>query len=275
MIDLNAYFRRIGFAGDAGPDRATLDALHQLHPAAIAFENLDPLLGTAVRLDAAALEDKLVRSARGGYCYEQNLLFMHVLKALGFGVRGLGARVLWGAPGGAVTARAHMLLCVDLDGRRYIADVGFGGATPTAPLCLDSDGEQPTAHEPFRLVRAGDDFVLQAAIGGSTGRSWQSLYRFDLQEQFQVDYEIANWYQCTCPRSYFTANLMAARPIPGARYALRNNELSVHRLDGATERRQLRTPAELRDTLAGTFGLTLGNMVGLDALLTRLTAMAA
>src|SRR5207302_10092612 len=136
-----------------------------------------------------------------------NLLFMHVLKALGFGVRGLGARVLWGVAAGEITARAHMLLCVDLAGRRHIADVGFGGTTPTGPLCLDSGGEQPTAHEPFRLVAAGGEFTLQAKIG----QSWQSLYRFDLQEQFQADYEIVNWYQCTNPNSYFTQNLMAAR----------------------------------------------------------------
>src|SRR5258708_3506077 len=216
MIDLDAYFRRIGFAGKAAPDRATLDAIHRLHPQAIAFENLDPLLGVPVALDAASLESKLVRSGRGGYCYEHNLLLMHVLKALGFGVRGLGARVLWGAAEGAITARAHMLLCVDLEGRRHIADVGFGGTTPTAPLCLEHEGEQHTAHEPFRLVRSGDEFVLQAAIG----QSWHSLYRFDLQEQFQADYEIVSWYQSTNPNSYFTKNLMAARPVPGVRYAL-------------------------------------------------------
>lgn len=271
MIDLDAYFRRIGFTGRAAADRATLEALHRLHPQAIAFENLDPLLSVPVRLDAASLENKLVRSARGGYCYEHNLLLMHVLKALGFGVRGLGARVLWRAAEGAITARAHMLLCVDLEGRRHIADVGFGGTTPTAPLCLDSESEQRTAHEPFRLVRSGDEFVLQAGIG----QSWQSLYRFDLQEQFQIDYEIASWYQCTNPNSYFTANLMAARPVPGARYALRNNEFSVHHLDGRNERRVLRTPAELRHTLSDAFGLTLPDAAGLDALLTRLTAVAA
>jgi N-hydroxyarylamine O-acetyltransferase len=271
MIDLDGYLRRIGFTGRAAADYATLEALHRLHPQAIAFENLDPLLGLPVRLDAAALEDKLVRSGRGGYCYEQNLLLVHVLRALGFGVRGLGARVLWGAAEGAVTARAHMLLCVDLDGRRHIADVGFGGMTPTAPLCLDTEGAQPTAHEPFRLVASGDEFVLQVAVG----QSWQALYRFDLQEQFQADYEIVNWYQCTSPDSYFTRNLMAARPVAGARYALRNAELSVHHRGGVTERRTLRTGAELRDTLSDTFGLALPGAAGLDAVLTRLTAVAA
>jgi N-hydroxyarylamine O-acetyltransferase len=271
MIDLDAYFRRIGFTGRAAADRATLEALSRLHPQAIAFENLDPLLGVPVRLDAAAIEDKLVRSGRGGYCYEQNLLLMHVLRALGFAVRGLGARVLWGAAEGAVTARAHMLLCVDLDGARHIADVGFGGTTPTAPLRLDTEDAQPTPHEPFRLSRSGDEFVLQAAVG----KSWQSLYRFDLQEQFQPDYEIVNWYQCTSPNSYFTQNLMAARAVAGARYALRNAALSVHHGDGTTERRTLRTPTELRDALAGPFGVKLPGGAGLDALMTRLTAVAA
>lgn len=271
MIDLDAYFRRIGFAGPAGPDRATLDALHRLHPQAIAFENLGPLLGVPVRLDPAALESKLVRSARGGYCYEQNLLFMHVLRSLGFSVHGLGARVLWGVPEDVVTARAHMLLCVELDGRRHIVDVGFGGMTLTAPLRLDDEGAQPTAHEPFRLVRAGDEFVLQAGVG----QDWRSLYRFDLQEQFLPDYDIINWYQSTSPDSPFTRNLMAARPVEGARYALRNAELSVHHIDGRNERRVLRTAADLRDTLSGTFSVTLANAAGLDALLTRLTAVAA
>jgi N-hydroxyarylamine O-acetyltransferase len=224
-----------------------------------------------VRLDPAALEDKLVRSGRGGYCYEQNLLLMHVLRALGFSVRGLAARVLWGAAEGAVTARAHMLLGVDLDGERHIADVGFGGTTPTAPLRLETDGAQPTAHEDFKLVRFDDEFVLQAAVG----ESWQSIYRFDLREQVQADYEMVNWYQCTSPDSYFTRSLMAARPVAGARYALRNAALSVHHRDGTTERRTLRTAIELRDMLAGPFGVTLPSAAGLDTLLTRLTAVAA
>ena len=57
--------------------------LHDLQPQVIAFENLDPLLKRPVKLDAASLEAKLVKGGRGGYCFEQNLLFGHVLRALG------------------------------------------------------------------------------------------------------------------------------------------------------------------------------------------------
>ena len=269
MIDLEAYLRRIGFTGRAAIGRDTLRALHRLHPQAIAFENLDPLLGVPVLLDAAAIEEKLVRAGRGGYCYEHNLLFMHVLKTIGFSVRGLSARVLSGASG--ATARAHMLLAVDLDGERYVADVGFGGMTPTAPLKLDFDGEQATPHEPCRVLRSGEEFVLQAKIR----QDWQPIYRFDLQEQLLADYEINNWYKSTSPKSYFTQNLMAARPVEGRRYALRNGEFVVHHVGGASERRALRTPRELRDTLGGAFGVSLPATGDLEALLTRLTAVAA
>jgi N-hydroxyarylamine O-acetyltransferase len=270
MIDLDAYLGRIGYDGSRAPTLDTLAAVHRLHPQAIAFENLDPLLQRPVRLDPAALEQKLVHAGRGGYCFEHNLLLMHVLAALGFRVRGLGARVLWGAPEGAVTARSHMLLRIDLGGTVHVADVGFGGLTLTAPLRLEAEVEQPTPHEPFRLDRTGEDFIMQAKIGGT----WTPLYRFDLHEQLQPDYEMASWFHCTNPSSRFNSELMVARAAPGRRYALRNNELSIHRLDGS-ERRPLRTPAELRETLTGTFGLRIPDTPALDGLLERLTVQAA
>ena len=44
MIDLDAYCRRVGYDGPRSATLDTLRALHRLHPQAIAFENLDPLL---------------------------------------------------------------------------------------------------------------------------------------------------------------------------------------------------------------------------------------
>jgi N-hydroxyarylamine O-acetyltransferase len=270
-IDLDAYFRRIGHVGGAAPRLETLAAIHLLHPQAIAFENLDPLMGRAVRLDADALAGKLVASGRGGYCFEHNLLFMRVLEALGFRLRGLGARVLWGAPEGTVPARSHMLLRIDLEGATWLADVGFGGMTPTAPLRLELDAVQATPHGPFQLVRLGEDMLLRARVGSV----WTPLYRFDLQEQFLPDYEIANWYCSTSPASFFTTNLLAARPAAGCRYGLRNNELSIHRLDGSSERRILRTPGEIRTALTDHIGLAPASLGGLEPVLERLTSVAA
>lgn len=107
-LDLAAYFRRIGYFGTADPTIDVLQDLITAHTGAIAFENLDPLLGVPVDdLGPEALVDKLVHRRRGGYCYEQNGLMGYVLQELGYGVRRFTARVVWlQEPGSPVRPRA-------------------------------------------------------------------------------------------------------------------------------------------------------------------------
>lgn len=267
-IDLEAYFRRIGYDADRAPTLDTLRAIQLRHAETIAFENLNPLMRWPVPLSIELIQQKLVRDGRGGYCFEQNLLLKHVLMALGFQVTGLAARVLWDEPDGALRPRSHMLLLVELKGTPYLADVGFGILTPTAPLRLQSEIEQATPHEPFRLLPAGEEFVMQAKIRGH----WETLYRFGLQEQLLPDYEVSNWYLSNHPESIFVTGLMAARPAPGRRYALRNNEFVVHHLNGGTERRALASVAEMRDTLERAFCIALPNGPDVDAALAKLVS---
>jgi N-hydroxyarylamine O-acetyltransferase len=150
-FDIDAYCRRIGFSDVRTPTLETLHAIHLLHPQAIAFENLDVLLGRGVRLDADSLQRKMVQGGRGGYCFEQNSLLFHALTALGFAVTAMMARVRYQVPDEVRTGQTHMLLRVDIEGVPYIADVGFGGNTMTGPLRLDDTAEQATPHGPFRL----------------------------------------------------------------------------------------------------------------------------
>ncbi|MGH6839234.1 MAG: arylamine N-acetyltransferase family protein [Methylocella sp.] len=269
-IGLDAYFSRIGYLGGRKPTLETLEKIVARHTEAIPFENLNPLLRWHVRLDPASLEEKMVRGGRGGYCYEQNLLLKSALNALGYRVTCLAARVLWNVPEGAITPRTHMLLRIDMGEPPLIVDVGFGGLTLTGVLRLEPDAEQPTPHEPFRLVRAGEDFIMQANIG----KLWKTLYCFDLQPQFLPDYEVTNWYLLNHPNSHFIHGLMAARPAQDRRYALRNNEFAVHHLGGKTERKILSTIAELREALQDAFRLTLPGAPELDIALGRLILQA-
>jgi N-hydroxyarylamine O-acetyltransferase len=266
QLDLDAYFQRIGYAGERIPTLTTLRAIHVRHATAIPFENLTPLLRQPVRLDLASLQHKLVESGRGGYCFEQNLLLRAVLRALGFQVIGLAARVRWNVPDEVVTARGHMLLRVEIEGQTYLADVGFGGLTLTAPLALSLDHAQPTPHEPFRIIADGDGYLMQAQLG----QAWKSLYRFDLQQQFLPDYEVTNWYLSNHPSSHFVTGLMAARPDTERRYTLRNNQLTIHHLHGDTERHVFSTVAELRAALEECFQITLPATPDLGPALQRL-----
>ncbi|MCU0550476.1 MAG: arylamine N-acetyltransferase [Leptolyngbya sp. Prado105] len=262
-VDLDAYFQRIQYSGDTTPTLETLRAIHFNHATTIAFENLNPLLKHPVLLDLDSLEKKLVHQRRGGYCFEQNLLLRSVLIAIGFRVTNLAARVVWNLPEDTMSPRTHMLLRVEIDQETYLADVGFGGITQTAPLSLTPDIEQTTPHEPFRLIETDDAYTLQA----KPGQEWKSLYRFDLQEQYFADYEVSNWYVSTHPDSRFVTTLIAARPDVDRRYALLNNQLTLHYLDGRTERQHLSSVKELRAVLEDCFRLQLPVEANLDRVL--------
>ena len=250
--DLAAYSARIGYEGPREPSLAVLRDIIARHATNIPFENIDVLLGRGARLDAAVLADKLVRRRRGGYCFEHNTLLFQVLSALGFAVEGLAARVVWMRPEGEIGPRTHMLLRIALPEGAYLADVGFGGLTLTAPLRFAPDIEQQTPHEPHRLVPCGGDALeLQARLDGV----WVPLYRLTPQVQHPIDYEVANWFTATHPDRLFTSNLLCARPDPDCRYALLNDRLTIRRRGQPAERRVLRDAGELGDALDRHFHL--------------------
>jgi len=252
ILDLDRYFRRIGYTGDTAPTLPVLAALHQHHAGAIPFENLDVLMDRPISLDLADLQAKLVEARRGGYCFEQNLLFAAVLEELGFELNRLVARVLY--RGSSLRPRTHMLLRVRLDSAEWLADVGFGGEGLLRPLALLAGRETPQQAWTYRLrTAAHDEWVLQSRwIDG-----WQDLYSFSLAPQLPVDYEPANFYVSMHPQSRFRQTLTAQRVTPEARYVLRDRELTVDRGPGREERRTLRGEREILAALREIFGIAL------------------
>ena len=79
------YLNRIGYIGSP-PEVSidTLNELHQRHLFTVPFENLDVHLKREISLDIDQSFNKVAPSRRGGFCYEVNNLFHHLLKALGF-----------------------------------------------------------------------------------------------------------------------------------------------------------------------------------------------
>jgi N-hydroxyarylamine O-acetyltransferase len=249
LLDLDAYLRRTGYAGERRPTRAALGALHLAHATHIPFENLDILLGRPIRLDLPALEAKLVAGRRGGYCFEQNTLFAAALEQFGFAVTPLAARVRLGAS--RVTPRTHMLLLVEAEGTPWLADVGFGGEGLLFPLPLTAG---PVARQflwNYRLTEEAGLWVLQQMHGGA----WHDLYAFTLERQYPADFEVANHYTSTHPSSPFLRMPTVQRPTPEARHVLRGRELTVLVGEEASTR-SLAGDDELLHVLADTFGLS-------------------
>lgn len=248
VLDLGAYLRRIGFDGAPRPDAATLVALHRAHALAIPFENLAIQMGEGVDIGLEAIQDKLVRRRRGGYCFEQNTLFLAVLREVGFEADAFEARVRLGAM--RELPRTHMLIRVALDGRPLLCDVGFGGQGLLDPVPMDGAAHGPEGRE-RRVVEEGPMRVLQAKqLAG-----WADLYAFEPIPRGPVDQEMGNWFTSTHPESRFVTTLTAQRVLPDGWLILRNLSLTTVRGDRAEER--LVEREALLQVLREDFGLDL------------------
>jgi N-hydroxyarylamine O-acetyltransferase len=223
------------------------------------------MMGQGVPIDAPSLHAKMVTGGRGGYCYEQNLLFASVLEALGFKLRHLTGWPRWQIPPGQPLPRTHLLLLLEIDGEGWIADVGFGGNTLTGPLLLRSRETQATPHEPARIVDNDGHLMVQVQIRDK----WLDLVEFGLEQQNFPQLEMGNWFTSAHPRSRFKNELFLARADEGRRHALSANVLSMHRLGGETDKRRLGSAVEIRDALTDIFRIRLPSAPALDKVLER------
>lgn len=269
-LDLHTYLMRLGYSLAPPPTLGTLRELQLRHSAEFPFETLSTMLHDPVPVDPAAVQDKLLRQGRGGYCFELNQLFLLLLQALGFEARGLTGRVVLGGPEDAHTARTHMLVLVTLEGVRCIADVGFGGMVPTGPLLLDNEAEQATPHEPYRLTVIDSTYTLRALVTGT----WRAMYVFDLQVVADIDYAVGNWYVSTHPDSPFLGQMIVARTGHRLRKTLNNGSFAIHRLGESSERLQLRDVDTVLAVLRDEFGIVVPKHPGLRAGIERLIAGA-
>ncbi len=228
-FDAAEYCRRIGMEEPRKASEETLRAMHRAQLFTIPFENFDIQLGRGIDVSPAAIYEKLVRHPRGGYCFELNGLFLQALLHFGFEARALLARVhVRGEPSG----RTHQLSLIEIEGREWIADVGFGASTPRAPLPFEFDRitEQDGARN--RLI-AAEPWGIMLQQEGPEG--WENLYSFDLMHVCRADIATGNHYTSTHPGVHFTKMRMANLPNAGGRLSLADFVLTEVR-DGETRR---------------------------------------
>lgn len=257
-FDLQAYLERIHYAGRMHATAEALHALHLAHATHIPFENLDVLCRRPIQLDIGSLQKKLVDARRGGYCFEQNLLFATALEALGFCVKPLAARVRLRTA--RILPRTHMLLLVEADGARWLADVGFGGEGLLLPVSLAEGQPASQFRWTYRLVTVAGEWLLQS----KRGDRWVDLYSFSEEPQEPADFEMANYYVSTHPDSRFVQTLTVQLPTPERRHILRDMELTTDCGD-LVEVRTLVDARELVDVLKAVFHLSPPSGLSLTA----------
>ena len=235
-------------------------AVQRAHRLAIPFENLDIPLARGISLDPSALFDKLVHRRRGGYCFEQNSLFLAALHALGFEARPLLARVWLGAS--KTPPKTHTFNLVTIDREEWIADAGFGGSY-TPPLLLEDGAEAKTPDGAGHRLRRDDihGWMLERAGGtmhtdgrASDAPGWLPQYSFTCARVFAADLSLANHFTATAPGTRFTTFRVASIATPFGFASLLDRKLTIN---GDVD--ELGTAEAYREALQRNFGLTLAS----------------
>lgn len=247
-MDVRAYLDRIDYHGPLNPTADVLRDLQRAHMYSVPFENLDIHVPREIVCDEERFIHKVVNERRGGFCYELNGAFAALLRALGFRVTLLSARVPC-ADGSDGPEFDHLTLRVDLD-EPWLADVGFGDSF-LAPLRLEPGLEQPQAERVYRVVSAAD--VLRCEV--NDGSEWKLEYLFTLKPRQLSEFAAMCRYHQTSPESPFTRKRVCSRATPDGRITLSNGKL-IETRNGERQERVL-SDEEWTAKLRELFGVIL------------------
>lgn len=224
------YLMRIRYAPESQPDYDVLCQLQKAHLLSIPFENLDIHYGTPITLDIHRIFKKIIPGNRGGFCYELNGLFYHLLISLGFKAKIISARV-HDEEKGFGPEFDHLAILVNLDGTEYLSDVGFGEFA-FFPLNINSREIQYDQRGKFIIDHYDEDYLRVSKFqNGNTIPS----YIFKTAEQpFPAFSTMCNYHQ-TNENSHFTRKRLISMATEQGRITISGNTLKIVTSDSVSE----------------------------------------
>jgi N-hydroxyarylamine O-acetyltransferase len=276
-LDLDAYLAFLGYEGGRTPTLETLRALQRAHVLTVRWDTLDSFLYRQVRLDLPSLQDKLIRRGRGGYCFEHVTLFAAVLEKLGFRFTAVSGRVQLGADSTMPRPATHAMLLVELEGARWLTDVGFG-ASPLEPIELMDGARSEAGPWPYLLrwqeITHGSPgwAVHQPGEGADGPAGWQVRQVFTENPQYPVDYAVGNHFVASNDRSPFVIRPYVQR-LRTDRYDTLDALIWTTEHPGRDRKQETVRPHEVPKLLDDVFGIRTDPDEA-DLLVRRLTDLA-
>lgn len=256
-MDFIGYLRRISSSGILRCDLETLRELQHKHLLAIPFETLDIHNQIPIILKINLLYQKVIQDNRGGYCYELNLLFHHLLNFCGFNVRLVSGRLHHGNNRFGREFE-HLALIVDLNGRKWLVDVGFGDFS-LAPLAVIPGEMQGDGRNFYQII---DPVIVD-------GQAYLGVARWNASQQdFRIDYlftltprEIADFYEMNefhqhSQESHFARSLIVTMPTVDGRLTLINNKL-IRKENGKRQVKLIQTEDQRDEVLEKYFRMDM------------------
>jgi N-hydroxyarylamine O-acetyltransferase len=258
--NIQAYFKRINFVFDANASKfETLSKMQLCHMSQCPFENLDVVNQKIISMNSIDVEAKIVGKRRGGYCFEQNILFQEGLRSLGFAVKPVLARVRWNRPKHVDTTFTHVILIVDVKDNnvddQYLVDVGFGGIGSNAPIQINTEAPQQTDGL-YRIASVEDNYLM---LQWYLHENWVDMYKFRNEVALDCDMQCSNWWSCTHPGAKWKNCLFVAivKNDIERHYILNSYYCIKNMTTGVTLKTKIESVDSLFDILQSVFGINI------------------
>jgi N-hydroxyarylamine O-acetyltransferase len=251
VIDVDRCLERIGYRGSTEPALDTLRSLQMAFLRKVPFENLDIHLDRKIELSSESIYEKIVSRKRGGFCYECNILFRDLLKALGFQVKYLSARMVKGTTVGQEYDHMVLLLTLEQD---YLVDVG-NGQSCREPLRIDGTNKATSEGYTYTVGAHGKDLALYYQ---QSNAEWAPRYLFTLKPRKRADFSGMCHYHQTSPDSVFTQHRLVTIAMARGRVTLTDMLLRITK-QGELQESVLSSETEYSETLKQYFGIEIDN----------------
>lgn len=251
LPDAGKYLHRIGARQEPCSVEA-LDSLLLAHQRSVPFENLDQYYNKTSSCSIEDLYDKIVIKRRGGYCFEQNALFISLLEALGYKAYSSDAKVIRGKDISSPILILHRVNLVEFEDGLYFCDVGYGGPMPSFALKVE-DGNRKTKNGETFFIRKGDGEWW--IIGRCTSEGVdEDVLMFRTKKVENCDFFVLNHYASTSPFSVFTnLRLVNIRLVDGN--ASITNESFTITENGSSKTIQIENDEQFKGILKEYFGI--------------------
>ena len=249
-MDTKKYLERINYAGATNTTLEVLSTLQRLYLMHVPFENLD--IHNNTKIDLTNLFDKIVTRKRGGFCYELNGLFYDLLKAIGFTVKMVSARV-YNGKNGYSKEFDHMTLIVTIADDDFLVDVGFGEFALT-PIKIELNKEINDPAEIFKIEHLDETYKV-VKKKNTVGEFIPEYIFSEKERQLQDFYGMCNYHQ-TSSESHFTKKIICSLPMENGRITLTGDTLKITE-NGLVSQRKLSDEQEINKVLWNYFGIQL------------------
>ncbi|WP_462253810.1 arylamine N-acetyltransferase family protein [Ekhidna sp.] len=229
-IDVEAYLQRIGQIREE-PSLQYLKKVQKAHLLNVPFENLDIHYGSKIILDYAKIFEKIVTRKRGGFCYEANGLFYHLLYHLGFDCHVIAAQVFdeqseeFGRP------FDHMAIVVNLDNDQWLVDVGFGDG-PISPIKISKEIQMDYTRYWKLDTDPDENFILKVSNDTSY---FKTKYLFTTEEKQLIQFMEMCEYHQNSAASPFTGKKLISQLTANGRVTLTDKKLKILELGEVVE----------------------------------------